>query len=185
MLFFFLILENGIECAAYHADVSLKRRQEVHENFKRDLLSVVVATVAFGMGIDKPGKVSIYLKIKVMPVLQENLWSILRLCDSASTSRTCVEKLDWYQMSDYGGVSIKSFFLNFWRLYLTYTIFLLICSERSLHFSNISSKFCNIPLTLPQNFLHNLLKRGWSFNQNLHNISLKFVLSLKCFMKFT
>jgi len=27
----------------------------VHENFVKDNLQVVVATVAFGMGIDKPG----------------------------------------------------------------------------------------------------------------------------------
>jgi len=28
----------------------------VHENFVKDNLQTVVATVAFGMGIDKPGK---------------------------------------------------------------------------------------------------------------------------------
>jgi len=33
----------------------LKKRNTVHENFVKDKLQIVVATVAFGMGIDKPG----------------------------------------------------------------------------------------------------------------------------------
>lgn len=33
----------------------------VHEKFVRDELPVIVATVAFGMGIDKPGKIEIFL----------------------------------------------------------------------------------------------------------------------------
>ncbi|XP_065222442.1 bifunctional 3'-5' exonuclease/ATP-dependent helicase WRN-like [Planococcus citri] len=45
---------HGIRCAPYHADLSLKTRQSVHEEFVKDQLPVVVATVAFGMGIDKP-----------------------------------------------------------------------------------------------------------------------------------
>lgn len=53
--FNFTYLEHGIVCAPYHAGLSLKKRKEVHEKFVNDELSVVVATVAFGMGIDKPG----------------------------------------------------------------------------------------------------------------------------------
>lgn len=33
----------------------MNKRNAVHENFVKDNLQVVVATVAFGMGIDKPG----------------------------------------------------------------------------------------------------------------------------------
>lgn len=49
-----LFRSQGIDCAAYHAGLSLKVRKEVHENFVRDKLRIIVATVAFGMGIDKP-----------------------------------------------------------------------------------------------------------------------------------
>jgi len=44
----------GHRAAAYHAGLSGERRREVQEAFLRDELEVVVATVAFGMGIDKP-----------------------------------------------------------------------------------------------------------------------------------
>ena len=41
-------------CHAYHAGMSPKNRTEAHKKFVNDLIQVVVATVAFGMGIDKP-----------------------------------------------------------------------------------------------------------------------------------
>jgi ATP-dependent DNA helicase RecQ len=44
----------GIAAAAYHAGLPDRERQRVQEAFQRDDLQVVVATVAFGMGIDKP-----------------------------------------------------------------------------------------------------------------------------------
>jgi len=45
---------HGIDAAAYHAGLSAATRNAVQEGFLRDELQVVVATVAFGMGIDKP-----------------------------------------------------------------------------------------------------------------------------------
>ena len=45
---------EGIRAAAYHAGFSSEQRNAVQEAFVRDELQVVVATVAFGMGIDKP-----------------------------------------------------------------------------------------------------------------------------------
>jgi ATP-dependent DNA helicase RecQ len=45
---------NGIRAAAYHAGLPAAQRQQVQEDFLRDELQVVTATVAFGMGIDKP-----------------------------------------------------------------------------------------------------------------------------------
>lgn len=49
-----LLKSKGVRCDAYHAGLPLKKRKEIHENFVRDKLQVIVATVAFGMGIDKP-----------------------------------------------------------------------------------------------------------------------------------
>ncbi|MDH4031646.1 MAG: RecQ family ATP-dependent DNA helicase, partial [Chromatiales bacterium] len=44
----------GHQAAAYHAGLPAAVREDVQERFLRDDLHIVVATVAFGMGIDKP-----------------------------------------------------------------------------------------------------------------------------------
>jgi len=45
---------RGLRGAAYHGGLPASRRREVHTAFHEDRLDVVVATSAFGMGIDKP-----------------------------------------------------------------------------------------------------------------------------------
>jgi ATP-dependent DNA helicase RecQ len=45
--------DSGISAAAYHAGMEPAARNEVQDAFGRDEVDVVVATVAFGMGIDK------------------------------------------------------------------------------------------------------------------------------------
>ncbi|HQL48573.1 MAG TPA: RecQ family ATP-dependent DNA helicase [Holophaga sp.] len=45
--------EHGIRAAAYHAGLEPAQRDAVQEAFRRDDVEVVVATIAFGMGIDK------------------------------------------------------------------------------------------------------------------------------------
>ncbi|KAF2282779.1 hypothetical protein GH714_043281 [Hevea brasiliensis] len=46
--------EIGIKTGIYHGKMSSKAREESHRSFIRDELHVMVATIAFGMGIDKP-----------------------------------------------------------------------------------------------------------------------------------
>lgn len=48
------LTERGIRAAVYHAGLPAAERESVHERFRDDDLDVVVATSAFGMGIDKP-----------------------------------------------------------------------------------------------------------------------------------
>jgi ATP-dependent DNA helicase RecQ len=43
----------GFSAAAYHAGLPAAQRQRVQEDFLRDEVRIIVATVAFGMGIDK------------------------------------------------------------------------------------------------------------------------------------
>jgi ATP-dependent DNA helicase RecQ len=45
---------RGLRAAAYHAGLPASRRLEVEDRFRHGDLDVVVATIAFGMGVDKP-----------------------------------------------------------------------------------------------------------------------------------
>ncbi|KAB7499661.1 Werner syndrome ATP-dependent helicase-like protein [Armadillidium nasatum] len=49
-----VLRSSGVYCALYHAGLTPKQRRESHELFVRDRISVIVATIAFGMGINKP-----------------------------------------------------------------------------------------------------------------------------------
>lgn len=46
--------ERGLRAVAYHAGMRTADRMRVHEQFLDDEVDIVVATTAFGMGIDKP-----------------------------------------------------------------------------------------------------------------------------------
>jgi ATP-dependent DNA helicase RecQ len=49
-----MLLESGIDALPYHAGLDAKLRQKHQDRFLRDEGVVMVATIAFGMGIDKP-----------------------------------------------------------------------------------------------------------------------------------
>ncbi len=48
------LCNNHIRAASYHAGLDMDERAYVQEAFQRDDIQIVVATVAFGMGINKP-----------------------------------------------------------------------------------------------------------------------------------
>ncbi|XP_071076279.1 bifunctional 3'-5' exonuclease/ATP-dependent helicase WRN isoform X2 [Desmodus rotundus] len=43
----------NLACGAYHAGMDINSRKEVHHSFMRDEIQCVIATIAFGMGINK------------------------------------------------------------------------------------------------------------------------------------
>eukprot|EP00439_Symbiodinium_sp_Y106_P086461 s485_g33.t1 len=47
------LAEAGVPCEFYHGDLDASARQRVHSSWVEGRISVVVATVAFGMGINK------------------------------------------------------------------------------------------------------------------------------------
>ncbi|MEA3404447.1 MAG: DNA helicase RecQ [Pseudomonadota bacterium] len=47
------LIDEGYNAKAYHAGLPSEVRSKVHQGFLRDEIEIVVATVAFGMGIDK------------------------------------------------------------------------------------------------------------------------------------
>jgi ATP-dependent DNA helicase RecQ len=48
------LTELGLRTAVYHAGLGRKRRDAAHADFLEDRLDLMVATSAFGMGVDKP-----------------------------------------------------------------------------------------------------------------------------------
>ncbi|MBK9982395.1 MAG: DNA helicase RecQ [Saprospiraceae bacterium] len=48
------LVNYGYKAAAYHAEIDNYTRKKVQEDFQFDRLQIVCATIAFGMGIDKP-----------------------------------------------------------------------------------------------------------------------------------
>ncbi|MBS1934503.1 MAG: RecQ family ATP-dependent DNA helicase, partial [Bacteroidetes bacterium] len=49
-----ILVANGIKAVAYHAGLDSKLRAERQDLFLNEDMQVIVATIAFGMGIDKP-----------------------------------------------------------------------------------------------------------------------------------
>jgi ATP-dependent DNA helicase RecQ (EC 3.6.1.-) len=49
-----ILVANGIRAVAYHAGLDSKTRAERQDAFLMEKVDVIVATIAFGMGIDKP-----------------------------------------------------------------------------------------------------------------------------------
>ncbi|TCZ66427.1 DNA helicase RecQ [Flaviaesturariibacter aridisoli] len=49
-----LLTQNGIKAVAYHAGIDSKIRADRQDQFLNEEMQVIVATIAFGMGIDKP-----------------------------------------------------------------------------------------------------------------------------------
>ena len=48
-----LLKSHGFKARAYHGGMTMKSRMSVQKSFMASKLQVVVATVAFGMGLDK------------------------------------------------------------------------------------------------------------------------------------
>ena len=51
---FFLCFLKGIKAGCYHAGLSALSRTQVHEKWLKNQVLVICATIAFGMGINKP-----------------------------------------------------------------------------------------------------------------------------------
>ena len=49
-----ILQANGISARAYHAGMDSATRSENQDAFLKEDVEVIVATIAFGMGIDKP-----------------------------------------------------------------------------------------------------------------------------------
>jgi len=55
------LLSKGIEARCYHAGLSKEQKNQTYSDFVADRVQIVVATIAFGMGIDKSKSVLWYI----------------------------------------------------------------------------------------------------------------------------
>ena len=77
------LLASGIDAQAYHAGRSPSDRDNIQRNFMQGKLRVVAATVAFGLGLDKPD-----LSVVLHYNMPRNLESYLQVPQRISLPRS-------------------------------------------------------------------------------------------------
>ena len=94
--------ELGLRAAAYHGAMAQKKRDEVHSAWSADELDVVVATSAFGMGVDK-SDVRLVVHADVTESLDAYAQEIGRAARDGEPARAILH----YRAEDF---SLRSFF---------------------------------------------------------------------------
>ena len=87
----------GIHAHAYHAGLGANERSYVHQGFVHDRIRVVVATVAFGMGIDNAE-----VRKVINWGLVKNLESLVQMQGRAGRDGQPAECVMIYSKADYG-----------------------------------------------------------------------------------
>ena len=96
------LADRGVSAVEYHAGLSAKQRNDVHDRFRDGDVDVVVATSAFGMGIDKPN-----LRFVVHASVPDSVDSYYQQIGRAGRDDQAADAVLFYRAED---LSLGSFF---------------------------------------------------------------------------
>ena len=140
------IRSKGISCAYYHAGMKIEEKQKSHELFLKGEIMVIVATISFGMGIDKsdirhvinygiPTDIETYYQ-EIGRAGRDGLMSKATIYYGDSDFATAKYLIS--RSSDPNQVNIKTDALNTFRRYLKENI---ICRQQIIDYYFEKGKF--------------------------------------------
>lgn len=91
------LIADGVKAAAYHAGLKTSERDEVQRRFMEGALEVVVATTAFGMGVDTP-----HVRFVLHQAVSESLDAYYQEIGRAARDRLPADAILLYRPEDLG-----------------------------------------------------------------------------------